>query len=41
MTDKDSLSEVSLKESDVVGVVAGASAPIYLIDSIVNKLKEL
>ena len=41
ITDEDSLSEVSLKKSDVVGVVAGASAPIYLIDSIVNKLKEL
>lgn len=39
VTDEESITSISFSDNDVVGVVAGASAPKYLIDSIVNKIK--
>lgn len=39
VTDENSLSSILFKDSDIVGVVAGASAPKYLIESIVSKIK--
>lgn len=36
VTDEESVTSLSFDDNDVVGVVAGASAPKYLIESIVN-----
>lgn len=38
--DESNLNKIKFNEDDIVGVVAGASAPKYLIDNIVKKIKK-